>query len=1082
MENQGLSLTEVQVKEKFLAGNWADLTGLEDKKVRASVLRHLILCAIQRGGASDVAPPLGFAVRIRGAHIEGPLKLLGLGGTSVQDDLPTLIFEQCHFLHGVGVKSDDSDCSPCLDLSGSTLRRIEIRDCTVCYVAIDAARIKRGIKISGMRAESDGDLCRISARLARCEGAIVIEHTRFRASYPNPYRGLRPDDYAVDFRDAVIDADLIIASEVEAVGGIRFPRHIKGDVWILGVRIEAVVGGQSSAIQAQQSRVDGMLTIGALNQRERTATSIIGGINFSGLVVSGIMFVDVSLGWRALPEDENDRWLLNAGHLKVGNTLTLYLAARGDELADQRSYERAWMAHCQIGGDFHVKSALDSINISQCKILGLVNFEALPERSGGAIFAGLAEFDSGVSLEGIFSTVNLQQSEIGGDVNLRHATADHMLLDSADLLGDVIIPKNIHGLVSLKSARIQGSVVFGEETAIDLDRWNIDASIIDMEDCIVASDLKITEISVVQIRTAFLEVLRTKPEKIVVHKKTVGWAKDVVVYEASLELNVDGDVDKRVRTAAIVARGSGRSREYTFLSGTSFPIHTQNAKLIAAGDFELRTEGQALEYLQYFCAYVWGADGAFAVVTEELFKALRARLPNIDLSKVQIPSRCRKEGEHWIAKVHIWYGDAIFDSELRILESGMVEMLGDTRVVPELPKLIAYQDSLRLSGKIGRQPAVSGLPVYGMLQEWKPIASGKGEWKEVIAAFSKGLSGVWGRVERKKGLIRLEGSECRMLDDDYGRAWKSGVTADFSGFRYRGFDEHAFDKDQDAQDRRENVWADKKLGVTDAFAKTNNATKKITAFSGEKYAEVRLDWLRRLLSHRLYANGRKAGRWSRGRDDIPELIPALEYMHTVFRSKGDNEAASEVLIRKLKHETRGKEWYAKWLRIVFVEWLFQYGFSGKRAFVSFCNVWFFGGMMYAYLSFGSALSVFPNMRVPSLVSDASPDRYLVIDSRVVEEENMRSLMEISGISMHESEIACADQIEPLLYSLDAMLPLLDLQQQSKCQVTDRNTWPAFFWRLFNAVFSLFGTYITSMSLLTFTGILKRSIDRSANGV
>jgi hypothetical protein len=56
------------------------------------------------------------------------------------------------------------------------------------------------------------------------------------------------------------------------------------------------------------------------------------------------------------------------------------------------------------------------------------------------------------------------------------------------------------------------------------------------------------------------------------------------------------------------------------------------------------------------------------------------------------------------------------------------------------------------------------------------------------------------------------------------------------------------------------------------------------------------------------------------------------------------------------------------------------------------------------------------------------------------------------------------------YAIDMMLPIVQLHQEDKCELT--HTAETKWWRIGAAVFSILGKLITSLALLTYTGVLK----------
>jgi hypothetical protein len=73
------------------------------------------------------------------------------------------------------------------------------------------------------------------------------------------------------------------------------------------------------------------------------------------------------------------------------------------------------------------------------------------------------------------------------------------------------------------------------------------------------------------------------------------------------------------------------------------------------------------------------------------------------------------------------------------------------------------------------------------------------------------------------------------------------------------------------------------------------------------------------------------------------------------------------------------------------------------------------------------------------------------------------------------EPPCGDRIIPLFYSIDLMLPVIPLHQETKCDIS---TNPQFVgWQIMKFVFSIFGKIVTTLALITFSGVLKpRSLE------
>ena len=66
---------------------------------------------------------------------------------------------------------------------------------------------------------------------------------------------------------------------------------------------------------------------------------------------------------------------------------------------------------------------------------------------------------------------------------------------------------------------------------------------------------------------------------------------------------------------------------------------------------------------------------------------------------------------------------------------------------------------------------------------------------------------------------------------------------------------------------------------------------------------------------------------------------------------------------------------------------------------------------------------------------------------------------------------CGDRdIQPMFYAMDMMVPVMALHQLDKCWV---DTGPGTLgWRVFWSLYSFFGKLVTSLALLTYSGVLK----------
>jgi hypothetical protein len=76
---------------------------------------------------------------------------------------------------------------------------------------------------------------------------------------------------------------------------------------------------------------------------------------------------------------------------------------------------------------------------------------------------------------------------------------------------------------------------------------------------------------------------------------------------------------------------------------------------------------------------------------------------------------------------------------------------------------------------------------------------------------------------------------------------------------------------------------------------------------------------------------------------------------------------------------------------------------------------------------------------------------------------------------------CDRDVSSLLYALDVFIPLVDLEQENRCKVRDAPRTsgddPYFIWRLGKALYELIGWLVTSLVILTISGVLRRDLER-----
>jgi hypothetical protein len=70
----------------------------------------------------------------------------------------------------------------------------------------------------------------------------------------------------------------------------------------------------------------------------------------------------------------------------------------------------------------------------------------------------------------------------------------------------------------------------------------------------------------------------------------------------------------------------------------------------------------------------------------------------------------------------------------------------------------------------------------------------------------------------------------------------------------------------------------------------------------------------------------------------------------------------------------------------------------------------------------------------------------------------------------KTEIPCGARIIPLFYSIDLMLPVIPLHQETKCDISNRREFLG--WQVLKSAFSILGKVVTALALLTFSGVVR----------
>jgi len=551
----------------------------------------------------------------------------------------------------------------------------------------------------------------------------------------------------------------------------------------------------------------------------------------------------------------------------------------------------------------------------------------------------------------------------------------------------------------------------------------------------------------------------------------------------------------------------------------------------------LGNEEEAREYLKLFCAFVWGNMGSFSLLTDQQ-DLPNGKVPEPELLKIPCRRIAKNQETAWEFKAYVRHGNLAYKAVFHLTAKGGVEMVDDNPIgeyeQSESEKISTFESPYRFP------PQPLSLHAYRSdFQGWEVLSA---SYKD-IAAFEKEAIGWQTRLSRKV-TVNLSGASCKMLKDKAAQVWTDGnVEVELEEFDYRTFD--AFEAPRGAA-------LTESLGQS--FTRyTNIGQSKVSRFTqalrqtifGQNEFENRLKWIRSGVAEPespwvaagyflltlvgvlslLLGSFCLALLWAQRNESLSDpgthlgfrfllilvlssvafllavLLPAFvrtkltrneatarfrgqPYSHLshVLRERGDDDAARKVEAEKMWQEAvessrssfGGKLWKIFWWRPYGV--MFRYGLSPLRAAGSILAIWLLGWGCVSMLSNNKMLQASLTKVAPAaLVEKGQPVMVVPSGTQGVPPLN----------------IACGDAIEPGLYSFELLTPILNLHQESRCEIRSKpaggnslkfldKEWPvpailthAVVWEYGEALYMLAGTIITSLALLTFSGIARR---------
>lgn len=347
--------------------------------------------------------------------------------------------------------------------------------------------------------------------------------------------------------------------------------------------------------------------------------------------------------------------------------------------------------------------------------------------------------------------------------------------------------------------------------------------------------------------------------------------------------------------------------------------------------------------------------------------------------------------------------------------------------------------------------------------------------------------------------IWLDGVEVGILADDGGKGWGSDVRLTLDGLVYKHVEQ-----------------AGGPVPKEDVFSW---AYRRVLGKYHLRISEDRKEWLKLQYERRprrFSLNPRRFGTPLYVIERITYRAQPYEQLARVLDDQGWNEDLRHVLMHKLRLDGMWVPWALKPFHKLF-GMLFGFGLAHRKAAVVLAAYLCLGGFAFNYAS---------NHHI--LVLDQSPVTTAFANKKDVFPPipNLKigqsGTPETPDISLDTSDIDCGTTISPWVYALDAAIPFMDLREHQRCTIRtpeegrwaykwpSRSDWKISFdtwdfsekygslpsrhiefaipfltiidseevaWRYFKAAYTVIGWLITSITVLTLTGVLRRAAEQ-----
>jgi hypothetical protein len=429
----------------------------------------------------------------------------------------------------------------------------------------------------------------------------------------------------------------------------------------------------------------------------------------------------------------------------------------------------------------------------------------------------------------------------------------------------------------------------------------------------------------------------------------------------------------------------------------------------------------------------------------------------------------------------------------------------------------SFDLNLSIDAKLNGNADLKGIKIKGKLEiiqlhfSSPPVGSGTGYFKIDLSDAEiykiKASRPYADPSDKNKAIgaeIQLNRARCTVLDDNHSKGWGNDVRLLLDGFEYTHFNDFT---DPPTHIIPLKGW--KKFANLITFGHTNRRRKR-TAVGRDRADWIngqvaRLKWWRRLASFTFewikhiqswlnFVFGFIVEQTTSQKNKHYRPVRATKVQNTfspqpyaqlvkVLESMGALHDAAEVHRKRAGREARNIRLPFRWLYRMFFGGIYGYGTRPGRAVVSLLVLLSFGWWATTTAQTLGLLVIDTQPTTTHALLDSNGKSAGTVTHTLPDPEYLPD----DPVRRHEANLQCSTEITPWLFAIDRAVPLIELREQGRCYIrppisTD-GLWPSIWtktfwvhpttWRYGMGFYTLLGWLMSSLTILTVTGVYRR---------